>query len=186
MPSISQKLKFPVYILVLMLGAVWIWASSAPPGTTNAGEIPAPKEGFSAPEFSLETFNGEHISLSSLRGQPVLINIWASWCTPCRAEMPAMQRIFDAYQDRGFTILAVNATNQDSPENALDFASEHNLTFPILMDSSGAVSRAYQVRSLPTSFFVDREGIIQEIVIGGPMSEALLQTRVENLLQEAP
>ena len=100
--------------------------------------------------------------------------------------MPAMQRIYESYQEQGFVILAVNATNQDSPNSAAAFAVEHSLTFPILLDVDGAVSGLYRLRSLPTSFFVNREGIIEEIVIGGPMSEALLQTRVENLLEEAP
>jgi len=181
------KFRIPIYVLILLLSAAWIWLSAAPPGSTTSGEIPAPQEGFLAPDFSLETLNGETIMLSELRGTPLLINLWASWCGPCRAEMPAMQRIFEKYSSSGsFTILAVNATNQDNPANAAAFVSEHNLTFPILMDVDGEVSASYQLRSLPTSFFVNREGIIEEIVIGGPMSEALLQTRVENLLQEVP
>lgn len=178
--------RIPIYVLILFAGIIWIWFSAAPPGTTTAVEIPAPKEGFLAPEFTLDTLEGHAISLNELRGQPILVNVWASWCAPCRAEMPAMQRVYEAYREQGFTILAVNATNQDSLNNAAGFVSEHNLTFPILIDSTGEVSMAYQVRSLPTSFFVDQNGIIQEIVIGGPVSEALLRTRVENLLPEVP
>jgi peroxiredoxin len=100
--------------------------------------------------------------------------------------MPAMQRIYEKYQDQGFVILAVNATNQDSPNRAAEFVSEHGLTFPILLDHFGEASTLYQLRSLPTSFFVNSQGIIEEVVIGGPMSEALLQTRIENLLTEVP
>lgn len=184
--TIPKNSRIPIYVLILFAGTIWIWFSAAPPGTTTAGEIPAPKEGFLAPEFTLDTLEGHAISLNELRGQPILVNVWASWCAPCRAEMPAMQRVYEAYREQGFTILAVNATNQDSLNNAAGFVSEHNLTFPILIDSTGEVSMAYQVRSLPTSFFVDQNGIIQEIVIGGPMSEALLRTRVENLLPEVP
>jgi cytochrome c biogenesis protein CcmG, thiol:disulfide interchange protein DsbE len=186
MEKLPKNYRFVIYLIILGVGALWVWVSTAPPGSTTAGEIPAPKESFLAPDFELATLNGETIRLNELRGQPVLINIWASWCAPCRAEMPAMQRVFEAYGDQGFTILAVNATNQDSPNQAADFVQQHQLTFPILMDISGQVSQAYQVHSLPTSFFVDSQGIIQEIVIGGPMSEALLRTRVENLLKEAP
>ncbi|MBC8496885.1 MAG: TlpA family protein disulfide reductase [Anaerolineales bacterium] len=184
MNTILEKYRIPIYILIL--GAAWIWFSAAPAGSTTSGEIPAPQEGFLAPDFTLQNVAGETITLSELRGQPVLINLWASWCGPCRAEMPAMQRIYESYQEQGFVILAVNATNQDSPNSAAAFAVEHSLTFPILLDVDGAVSGLYRLRSLPTSFFVNREGIIEEIVIGGPMSEALLQTRVENLLEEAP
>jgi cytochrome c biogenesis protein CcmG/thiol:disulfide interchange protein DsbE len=114
----------------------------------------------------------------------VLINIWTSWCPPCRAEMPALQQVYEAYRDQGFEILAVNATNQDSQQDAVGFAQELGLTFPILLDSTGEVSNLYQLRSLPTSFFVDSRGIIHEVVIGGPMSEALLRTRVQQLLEE--
>jgi len=183
-----EKYRLPIYGLILLLGAAWIWLSAATPGSTTAGEIPAPQEGFLAPDFTLQTLGGEEITLSELRGTPLLINLWASWCGPCRAEMPAMQRIYEKYAvtESSFTILAVNATNQDNPNSAATFVAEHGLTFPILMDIDGSVSASYQLRSLPTSFFVNRQGIIEEIVIGGPMSEALLQTRVENLLEEAP
>ena len=140
--------------------------------------------GFMAPDFSLLTENGDEIRLSELRGQAVLINFWASWCNPCRAEMPAMEKVYQEYQGQGFVILAINATSQDNPADAINFASQLGLSFPILFDLDGKVNSAYQVRALPTSFFVDRQGIIQEIVVGGPMSEALLRIRIENLLEE--
>lgn len=171
-------------VLVLAVGAAWIFVSRAEPGSTTSGTIPLPRQGFVAPDFNLQTPEGESIELSDLRGQPVLINLWTSWCPPCRAEMPALQRVYEAYQDQGFEVLAVNATNQDSRQEALDFAQELGLTFPILLDTTGKVSGLYQLRSLPTSFFIDSQGVIQEVVIGGPMSEALLRTRVQQLLEE--
>lgn len=101
-------------LLILGLGGIWIWLSTAPAGSTTAGQIPAPQRGFLAPAFTLETPEGESISLATLRGHPVLVNIWASWCVPCQAEMPAIQRVYDEYKEEGFEVLAVNATNQDS------------------------------------------------------------------------
>ena len=77
----------------------------------------------------------------------------------------------------------MNSTNQDNPNDAIDFAKEQNLTFPILFDPQGEVSKLYQVRALPTSFFIDRQGIIQEVVVGGPMSEALLNIFVDKISQ---
>lgn len=160
--------------------------SASPAEATTAGKIPTPRKGFLAPDFSLETLEGGTISLSELRGRPVLINLWTSWCPPCRAEMPAMQKVYVAYQEKGFLILAVNITNQDKLADAVAFSETHGLTFPILLDVDGNVSRLYQLRSLPTSFFVDPQGIIKEVIIGGPMSEALLRIRIEQFFEEMP
>jgi peroxiredoxin len=178
------SVKLISYLLILILGAVWIFTSQTTPDNTTEGEIPAPQKGFLAPDFSLPDAAGNPITLADLRGQPVLVNVWASWCTPCRAEMPAMQRVYETYQAQGFTILAVNATLQDQIPSALSFAQEMGLTFPILFDEQGVISTLYQVQALPTSFFIDADGFIQEVVVGGPMSEALLEIRVQQLIEK--
>ncbi len=167
---------------IVVLGLAWIWFSRDPQGTTTNGTIPAPQTGFMAPDFSLEDAEGQVITLSSLRGKPVLLNFWATWCPPCRSEMPAMQELLDEYADEGFTILAVNATNQDDLDQVNSFVQEHHLQFPILLDLAGQAFSLYEIRSLPTSFFLNDEGIIEEVIIGG-MSEAFLRTRVESLLK---
>jgi peroxiredoxin len=172
-----------LYGLLLALGAAWIWLSQAPLGGTTSGQIPAPQAGFLAPDFSLPVGDGQVITLSELRGQPVLVNIWATWCPPCRAEMPAMQEIYHEVKDSGFTILAVNATNQDNAAEAIAFGESLGLGFPILFDHAGEVSRLYEVRALPSSFFIDAQGVIREVVVGGPMSEALLRIRIEELIR---
>lgn len=100
--------------------------------------------------------------------------------------MPAIQKVYEEFQDQGFVVLAVNSTHQDNLGDAITFAQIRKLTFPILLDKDGSVSGLYEVRSLPTTFFVDSQGIIQEVVIGGPMSEALLQIRVEQLMEQSP
>jgi cytochrome c biogenesis protein CcmG, thiol:disulfide interchange protein DsbE len=170
-----------VLTAILLLGIAWIWFSRVANNNTTGGKIPAPQPGFLAPEFSLAERNGEMISLSSLRGKPVLLNIWASWCPPCRSEMPAMQDLFEEYVDQGFTILAVNATNQDDLEEMNRFVENNQLQFPVLLDQTGTVTDLYKVQSLPTSFFINKEGIIEDVVFGG-MSEALLRIRVQALL----
>lgn len=172
-------------MVLLALGAAWIVLSAPPPGTTTAGKIPAPRQGFLAPDFELQDGQGNTVRLSDLRGQPVLVNFWASWCPPCQAEMPAMQAVHERYAEEGFVILAVNATAQDREAAAVDFATSRGLTFPILFDRSGEASRLYETRALPSSFFIDSQGIIQEVVVGGPMTEALLRTEAEGLLKEA-
>ncbi len=174
------------YGVLLLLGLGWIWLSAVPSGLRSNETIPSPQAGFLAPDFTLKTLDGESIKLSSLRGQVVLINIWASWCPPCRAEMPAIERVYQANKDRGFVVLAVDSTVQDSLADAQTFAQANHLSFPILLDESGLVTREYRIQSLPTSFFVGADGVIREVVVGGPMAEALLFSRVEKLLQEAP
>ena len=94
-----------------------------------------------------------------------------------------MEKVYNEYKDQGFVVLAVNSTFQDTSENIQPFIKEYGLTFPVLLDETGKVTANYQVRSLPSSFFINRQGIITEVVIGGPMSEALLRTRIEEALK---
>ncbi len=180
---ISARGSFPLFAtLALLLGAAWLVVST-PDLETFAQANSLPQKGFLAPNFTLNTLDGKAITLSDLRGHVVLVNLWASWCGPCRAEMPAMQRVYEIYRDQGFQVLAINVTYQDSQAAARAFVDEFDLTYPVLLDPDGQVSSLYLLRSLPTSFFIDAEGVIQEIVIGGPMAEALLTIRVEELLE---
>ena len=175
-----------VLVAVLLLGSSWIWASSASTSDTTGGLVPSPREGFPAPDFTLDTLDRGEMTLSDLRGQVVVINLWTSWCPPCRAEMPAIDNIYKANKEAGLEILAVNSTFQDSETAAAAFAQELELSFPILLDRDGAVSRRYQLRALPTTFFIDRQGVIRSVVFGGPMSESLIESKIADLLAEAP
>ena len=171
-----------LFILILALGAGWIFLSADKEGVSTAGQIPAPQKGFLAPDFSLETLEGKSVTLSDLRGKVVLLNFWATWCPPCRAEMPAFQQAYADYKDEGFVVLAVNATAQDSAEEVAKFIDEYGLSFPIVLDRTGEVNQLYLVQSLPTSFFIDKDGVIQEVVVGG-LAEAMVRARVEKLLK---
>ncbi|MCC6499345.1 MAG: redoxin domain-containing protein [Anaerolineales bacterium] len=172
-----------MYALILLLGLVWIYLSADENAASFAGTPAAPQRNFLAPDFSLPTTDGETMRLSDFRGQAVLVNLWATWCPPCRAEMPAIEKVYNEYKDEGFVVLAIDMTYQDKLSSVPPFVQEHELTFPILLDETGETARAYQLRSLPSSFFIDRNGIIREVVIGGPMAEALLRTRVEEILK---
>lgn len=172
-------------ILILALGLVWIWVSRVPPGSQDIGVIQAPHSGFLAPEFELPATDETLTSLRGLRGNVVVLNFWASWCPPCRAEMPALERVHQTYAARGVVILGVNAANQDTLAAAQTFITENGLTFPILYDLKGQAGSLYQVAALPSTFFIDRQGIIQEVVIGGPISASHLQISIEQLLKSA-
>ncbi|HET9590667.1 MAG TPA: TlpA disulfide reductase family protein, partial [Anaerolineales bacterium] len=142
-----------VYTIILLLGLIWILASADEIGISTSGNIPAPHQGFLAPDFELKTPAGETMKLSDLRGQAVLINLWATWCPPCRAEMQTMEKVYNEYKEQGFTVLAVNMTYQDDPLAVVPFLDEQGLTFPVLLDETGEMAHAYQLRSLPSSFF---------------------------------
>lgn len=126
----------------------------------------APLVGRLAPDFTLPTLDGGEITLSDLRGSPVLINFWASWCPPCRLEMPELVRIYEAHKDEDFVILGVDLTFQDAIADVEAFVEEFNMTFPVLLDKTGEVGRAYRLLGIPMSVFVDRQGIIRRIHIG--------------------
>ncbi len=137
----------------------------APPDRNEVVGAP-PKVGSVAPDFTLSTLSGGVVTLSKLRGHPVLINFWASWCVACRAEAPELQKLYAEYGKRGLIVLGVNTTQQDTVADARAYVSEFKLTFDIPMDEKGNVARAYRVVGLPTSFFVDSLGVIRQATIG--------------------
>jgi peroxiredoxin len=172
------------WLLLLIAGLVWINATRVqdatllgPPGQRP----PSPQAGFPAPDFSLSNLDGQNSRLAEWRGQPLVLNFWATWCPPCRAEMPALQAAAQAYRRQGVRVLGINQAEE--PAQVVGFMQTLGLDFPVLLDRDAAVSQLYRVRSLPTTFFIDREGVIREIVIGGPMSQALLASKMESLLK---
>jgi cytochrome c biogenesis protein CcmG/thiol:disulfide interchange protein DsbE len=182
----NRKRWWLLFLSVIILGGGWVWVSAVPESSTTGGRIPSPREGFLAPEFSLEQLDGGQMSLADLRGKPVIVNLWASWCPPCRAEMPALENVYQTYRTQGLEILAVNMTSQDGASAAAAFTDEMGLSMPVLLDRTGQVGNLYLSRALPSTYFIDREGIIRRVVIGGPMSEVLLRSAVEELLEASP
>lgn len=176
----TQRIIF--YLLILIASAAWI-ALSEETAPTVVNTIAAPQTGFVAPDFSVKDLEGNTYTLSELKGNAVLLNLWATWCPPCRAEMPTIQKISEEYKDQGLIVLAADMTYQDDPTAVAPFVKQYNLTYPILLDETGVIGAAYQLRSLPSSYFIDRTGVIQEVVIGGPMSETSLRTRIEKILK---
>ena len=114
-----------------------------------------------APLFALPNTTGETVALSSLEGQVVLVNFWATWCPPCRDEMPVIQVTHEKYASRGFRVLAVNV--QETSAQVEAYARELGLTFPLLLDQRGDVTQTYRVQNLPRSFFLDRQGRVVRI-----------------------
>jgi peroxiredoxin len=169
----------------MLMGVAWTTASTIPAAEISSGVISSPQKGFLAPDFSLDTLEGGVITLSELRGQIVVVNLWASWCPPCRAEMPALQMAYEDFTAQGLVVLGVNMTHQDSQVEATSFANETELTFPIAFDYDGEVARLYRMYALPTTYFIDPEGIIREVIVGGSLNEATIRSVVTDLLEES-
>jgi len=134
-----------------------------------------------APDFTLTTLDGKEIKLSDLKGKKVVLNFWATWCPPCKAEMPHMQNFYEDFsQEENVEILAINLTNGDKVESVQNFVQDYGLTFPIPMDEEGKVNEIYQAITIPTSYMIDTKGRIQNKVVG-PMDENMIKDFVSNL-----
>ena len=133
-----------------------------------------------APDFELVTMDGETVRLSDYRGQRIFVNFWATWCPPCRAEMPDMQKLYEE-QDVPVEILAVNLTaTERSEEDIESFVQDFGLTFPILMDINSEVTEKYKVQAYPTSYMIDSEGRIA-FVAPGAMNKELMAQEVKKM-----
>lgn len=183
-PFVAQP-PTPVLVMLFVLAVAWIALTRVPPSAVPASAAPPGlRQGFAAPDFTLETLDGSQLTLSKLRGHPVILNLWASWCLPCRVEMPAIERVYQRHREDGLVVVGLNVTAQDSEAAARAFAQEFGLTFPIVLDRDGAISARYELMGLPSTYFIDRQGIIRQVIIGGPMSEAVMLSHIQDLLQE--
>jgi len=136
-----------------------------------------------APDFTLKSLDGANLRLEEYRGQVVLINFWASWCGPCRQEMPLLDRLHHRYEDTGFAVLGVNVEGEAGP--AQEIVDSTNVTFPILIDDGQKVSEMYNLEAMPSTVVVDRDGVVRYIHRGyKPGDEAKYVEVVKQLIRE--
>lgn len=190
--TISSNTKFlwiGVAIVVLVVGGIWVGVSGTTPSESTPLEAnsetivdlePAPIAGHPAPDFTLKTLEGQDVTLSDFRGQPVIVNFWATWCGPCRIEMPHLQAAYENNQQE-VVVLGVNLTQRDSVEEVPAFLDEFGLTFPIVLDENGEVATTYNVIGQPASVFIDEDGLIHT-VFQGPVNEEFINERIDELL----
>ena len=147
-----------------------------------AGALRAQSPGNTAPPFSLKTLEGADASLSDYAGHPIVINFWASWCKPCRVEMPLLISAHEAHQQAGLVVLAINLTDQErSTRDVQGFQAEFKMPFPVLLDKKGKARKLYRLRGVPTSVFVGSDGVVRS-VHPGPIDEAILRERLNEIL----
>ncbi|HWI61925.1 MAG TPA: thiol-disulfide oxidoreductase ResA [Symbiobacteriaceae bacterium] len=153
--------RYPRYkrvstVIVLAIFALWVGYLLLGTDAKAAGTgIP---NGAKAPDFELKTTDGTAIKLSDLKGKAVMLNFFATWCPPCRAEMPALQEVYKEYEAKGFVVLAINLNESNLAVN--QFRDKLGLTFPIVIDKDDHVSKLYDIVPLPTSYFINKDGVV--------------------------
>ena len=174
--NVPQRLSEVVATLLLVLLSTAVVA--APPPLGHALTEVAPP--LAAADFALPDIDGENHALSDYRGRVVMLNFWATWCPPCRREMPSMQRLYDKYRERGLVVVAVN--QWEDPDLVFEFTGRLSVdpTFPILFDRESRVAEDYGVKGMPTTFLIDKDGQIRFRAIGGrefdhPDVEAIIE-----------
>jgi peroxiredoxin len=148
------KVILPVLLISVLLIA----------GCSNESEAPPEEEDIQAPDFQLDTLDGQTVALSDFRGEVVLLNFWATWCGPCASEMPFIQQVYDEWSGKGLRVLAINIG--ESAGTVTSFLEEYSLSFPVLLDIDGAVATQYGATNIPTTFLIDQEGIVQGVKVG--------------------
>lgn len=157
----------------LLILAVTMAACSGPESAASQGI----SVGNRARDFTLESLDGGKVSLSDYKDQVVLVNLWATWCPPCRAEIPDLEAAYRAHKDEGFVVLGVNV--EESAQAIEPFVADLDMTYPVLLDERGQVMNDYRALGLPISLLVDREGVIQERHVG-----ILTASQLERYLSE--
>jgi cytochrome c biogenesis protein CcmG, thiol:disulfide interchange protein DsbE len=169
--AIVISLLIIVYILALRVASSSSSPSSAPLASS---------QGKLAPDFTLTLFNGEEKSLAALRGSVVVVNIWASWCGPCRIEAPTLETVWQSYKDRGVAFVGVAVS--DTEEDAKSFIKKFKLTYPNGLDADAAIARAYRVSAVPETVVISRDGRVAKLFVG-PVDQAKLEALLEQLLR---
>ena len=166
------------FILVLT-STYFVLRNQAPQNELSA--VPA-KVKFPAPELTLPDIQGVSRSLAEYRGQVVLVNLWATWCPPCKEEMPTLEAFYEKYREKGFIIVAIN--DGESKEDVLQFVKEYQLTFPVWLDPTHiATEQSFNTLNLPSSFVIDRNGMIRLAWIGR-INSRMLEKHVTPLIKE--
>ncbi len=143
-------------ILALSFGVVWLQSSKYEPLTV----------GMTAPDFSLPDMAGKSQRLSDYRGKVVFLNFWATWCKPCKEEMPSMQMMWENFKTEDFVILAVSMDRVTTKKDIPSFIESMRLTFPVLTDSWGQTDKRYKLMGVPETYIIDQDGVLREKIIG--------------------
>jgi peroxiredoxin len=162
-----------------MIAGAFLAACAGAAGATEVAALAA----HVAPDFTLRSATGPAVRLQEQRGRVVMVNFWATWCGPCRQEMPHLNRLYGKYREAGFTLLGVNI--DEDPERAVGLAARLGLQFPVLLDTDKKVSRLYDLSTMPSTVLIDRDGRLRHVHLGYREGvEATYERQVRELLKE--
>jgi len=195
--GLFRRFLLPVIVITAIVAAIWWLESRNDGGVSPTGErygpveLPAAlrlagldvraEEGALAPDFLLGRLDGSELRLSDLRGQPVVLNFWATWCAPCRKEIPQFVDASERFREQGLVVVGVNL--QEGKSIVRPYADDFGMDFPIVIDVDGEVGDAYRLLGLPVTYFIDREGIVRS-VFTGPFQESDRGTEVRGAIEQ--
>ena len=175
MKRYRKPIQYVILAFVILIGGYAIGRSFF-----HAKEVLKP--GSEAPSFVLADLQGETHSLESYRGKPLVLNFWGTFCPPCRNEMPALQAEYDKWKDQGLQLVGINLS--EDRITVQRFASGVGAYFPILLDRNKKTEKLYGLKEYPTTYFISADGVIRDVVVGGPMSEEDIDSRIRKLFQQ--
>lgn len=185
-PSVHPRIALPLIflgfgLLLIVVSIYFLLRDSS--SQADFSTVPV-KVQYAAPSLTLTDIEGVSRSLADYRGQVVLVNLWATWCPPCKEEMPALEAFYNKHKEQGFVVVAIN--DGDPTKDVLQFVKDYKLTFPVWLDPTYiATEQAFKSLNLPTSFVIDRNGIVQLQWVGG-ISRKMLDEHVTPLITEQP
>lgn len=189
--TVDNRTPFGRFIAMVMIGfgllalgiTFLLWANQNTTGSASAQDFSAVpvQVDYPAPELELIALDGDPVVLNDYLGKVVLVNLWATWCPPCREEMPTLQSFYEKYQADGFVLLAID--QGETAEQVVPFADEFSLTFPIWLDTGSEAGNAFKTMNLPSSYVIDRTGRVRLMWIGG-ISKKNLEKYVPDVIKE--
>ena len=196
--GLFRRFLVPVIVITAIIAAIWWLESRNDGGVSQTGERYGPvqlpavlrssgldvkaEEGALAPDFLLGRLDGGELRLSDLRGQPVVLNFWATWCAPCRKEIPQFVDASERFREQGLVVVGVNL--QEGKSIVRPYADDFGMDFPIVIDVDGEVGDAYRLLGLPVTYFIDRDGIVRS-VFTGPFEESDRGTEVRGAIEQS-
>jgi peroxiredoxin len=167
LPVIASVLAILIGVMLIAGPTFLASLSDTPQPALQSGmQSGMPTEGELIPDFDLPTLDGRRVRLSELRGSPVLINFWATWCGPCKLEMPLLVEQYNLNKDKGLRVLAIDTLLNDNLEDMRAFAKQFNMNFDVLVDETDAIAGGWEVMGLPTTFFIRPDGVVAKVHVG--------------------